>query len=97
MSTNLPYIKGTSEKLQYILKSHKIRSTFYMKVLCANFFVNKMMEQLQKINMVSETDCSNCEAVHFDKSKWSLKSGLDKQKRSVGNCDWENTENAKHC
>ena len=47
--------------------------------------------------MVSETDCSNCEAVHFDKSKWSLKSGLDKQKRSVGNCDWENTENAKHC
>ena len=30
--------------------------------------------------MVSETDCSNCEAVHFDKSKWSLKSGLDKQK-----------------
>ena len=47
--------------------------------------------------MVSETDCGNCEAVHFDKSKWSLKSGLDKQKRSVGNCDWENTENAKHC
>ena len=39
MSINLPYVDGTSEKLQRILRSHKIRSTFYTentlrKLLC---------------------------------------------------------------
>ena len=39
MSTNLPYVEGTSEKLRRILRSHKIRSTFYTentlpKLLC---------------------------------------------------------------
>ena len=29
MGINLAYIEGTSEKLQPILESHKIRSTFY--------------------------------------------------------------------
>ena len=29
MGINLGYIEGTSEKLQPILESHKIRSTFY--------------------------------------------------------------------
>ena len=29
MSISLPYVEGTSEKLQRILRSHKIRSTFY--------------------------------------------------------------------
>ena len=29
MSINVPYVEGTSEKLQRILRSHKIRSTFY--------------------------------------------------------------------
>ena len=31
MSVNLPFVKGTSEKLRGILRSHKIRSTFYTK------------------------------------------------------------------
>ena len=39
MSINLPYVEGTSEKLRCILRSHKIRSTFYSentlrKLLC---------------------------------------------------------------
>ena len=29
VSMNLPYIEGTSEKLQRIPRSHRIRSTFY--------------------------------------------------------------------
>ena len=29
MSVNLPYVEGTSEKLRCILRSRKIRSTFY--------------------------------------------------------------------
>ena len=39
MRINLPYVEGTSEKLQLIINSYKIRSTFYTestlpKVLC---------------------------------------------------------------
>ena len=39
ISINLPYVEGTSEKVRPILRSHKIRSTFYTemtlrKLLC---------------------------------------------------------------
>ena len=39
MRINLPYVEGTNKKLQRILKSHKIRPTFYSestlrKLLC---------------------------------------------------------------
>ena len=39
VSINLPYVEGTSEKLCCILRSHKIKSTFYTeralrKLLC---------------------------------------------------------------
>ena len=39
MSINFPYVEGTSEKLRRILRSHKVRSTFYTentlgKLLC---------------------------------------------------------------
>ena len=39
ISINLPYIEGTSENLRHIIRSHKIRSTFYTemtlpKLLC---------------------------------------------------------------
>ena len=39
ISINLPYVEGTSEKLRRILRSRKIRSTFYTemtlrKLLC---------------------------------------------------------------
>ena len=62
MSINLPYIEGTSEKLSRILKSHKIRPTFYTesilhKLLC------KLKDQVaseDKNNIVYEIDCSNC-------------------------------------
>ena len=36
-SINLLYIEGTIEKLQCILRFHKIRSTFYTKALYINF------------------------------------------------------------
>ena len=39
MSINLPFVEGTSEKLRRIVRSHKIKSTFYIektlhKLLC---------------------------------------------------------------
>ena len=75
MSINLPYVEGTIEKLEHILRSHKIRSTFYtentlLKLLC------KPKDQVateDKNNIVYEIDCSNCEAVYFGESKRSLK------------------------
>ena len=67
ISINLPYIEGTSEKLRRILRSHKIRSTFYTektlhKILC------KPKDQVateDKNNILYEIDSSNCEAVYF--------------------------------
>ena len=47
--------------------------------------------------MVHEIDCKNCKAVCFSQSERSLKLRSDRQKKSVRNCDCEETENAKHC
>ena len=74
MSINLPYVEGTSEKLQCILRSHKIRSTFYTentlrKLLCKS---KDQVATEDKNNIVYEIDCSNCEAVYFGESKRSL-------------------------
>ena len=74
ISINLPYVEGASEKLHGILRSHKIRSTFYIeytlrKLLC------KPKDQVateDKNNILYEIDCSNCEAVYFGESKRSL-------------------------
>ena len=99
MCINLPYVERTSEKLRRILRSHKIRSTFYTentfcKLLC------KPEDQVaaeDKGNIFHEIDCSNCEAVYFGESKRSLKSRSDERKRSVRNCDYDKNEFTKHC
>ena len=97
ISINLPYVEGTSEKLRRILRSRKIRSTFYTemtlhKLLC------KPKDQVatEDKNIVYEIDCSNCQAVYFGESKRSLKSRSDEHKRSVKNCDCDKNEIAKH-
>ena len=65
MSINLPYVEGTSEKLWCILRSHKIRSTFYTektlrKLLCQP---KDRVATEDKNKIVYEIDCSNCQAV----------------------------------
>ena len=99
MSMNLPYVEGTSEKLRRILRSHKIRSTFYTestlrKLLC------KAKDQLAteaNNKIVKVIHCSNCETVYFGESKRYLKPRSNKHKRSVKNCDCDKNEIAKHC
>ena len=45
MSINLPYVEGTSEKLRLILRSHRIRPTFYTEnTLRKLFYVNLKIE-----------------------------------------------------
>ena len=61
MSINLPNVGGTSEKLQRILRSHKIRPTFYTKntlhkLLCKP---KDRVATEDKNNIVYEIDCSN--------------------------------------
>ena len=99
MSINLPYVEGTSEKLQRILRSHKIRSTFYAentlrKLLCKP---KDRVATEDKNSVVYEIDCSNCETVYYGESKRSLKSRSNEQKRSARNCDCDKNEIAKHC
>ena len=79
MSRNLPYIKGTNEKLQCILRCHKVRSTFYTetalrKLLCK---LKDRVAAVDKNNIVYEIDCSKCKVAYFGESKRSLKSRLD--------------------
>ena len=93
------YVEDTSEKLWCILRSHKIRSTFYTentlhKLLCKP---KDRVATEDKNNIVYEIDCSNCEAVYFGESKRSLKSRSDERKRSARNCDCDKNEIAKHC
>ena len=94
MSIHLACVEGTSEKLQRILKSYKVRSTFYIesslrKLLC------KPKDQVAKEdedNIVYEIDCSNCEVFYFGESTRFLKSGSDEQNLSVRNCDCEKSK-----
>ena len=99
MSINLPYVEGTSEKLRRILRSHKIRSTFYTentlrKLLCKP---KDRVATEDKNNIVYQNDHSNCEAVYFGEPKRSLKSRSVEHKTSVRNCDCDKNEIAKHC
>ena len=99
MNLNLPYIRGTSEKLWRILRSHKIRSTCYTektlrKLLCKP---KDRVATEDKNNIVYEIDCSNCQAAYFGESKRSLKPRLDEHRRSVRNCGCDKNEIAKHC
>ena len=99
MSINVPYIKGSSEKLWCILRSHKIRSNFYTeKTLHKLLWKPKdWVATEDKNNIVYEIDCSNCQAVYFGESKRSLKSRSGEHKRSVRNCDCDKNDIAKHC
>ena len=70
-----------------------------LKWLCVNSFVNKKegVTTEHKNNIVYEINCSNCQAVYFGESKWSLKLRSDEHERSVRICDCDKNETAKHC
>ena len=45
-SINFPQVKGTSEKLRRIFKSHKIKSTFYTENTLRKLFINQKSDWL---------------------------------------------------
>ena len=60
MSINLLYVEGTNEKLQSMLRSHKIRSIFYTKTTLCKLLC-KPKDQVateDKNNTVYGIDCS---------------------------------------
>ena len=79
MSINLPYVEGTSKKLRHILRSHKIRLTLYKEIVLRKLFCKPKYRGAtkDKNNIDYEIDCSNCQAVYFGESKWSLKLRTD--------------------
>ena len=81
ISINLPYTEGTSEKLWRILRSHKIRSTFYTEMTLRKLLYKPKdrVATEDKNNIVYEIDCSYCQAVYFGESKRSLKSRSDEK------------------
>ena len=88
VSINLSYVEGANKNLRPILRSHKIRSTFYIESTLCKLLI-KLKDRVttkDKSNIVYEIYCSNCEAVYFAES---LTSPSDEQKRSVTNCDCE--------
>ena len=99
MSVDLPYVESTSGKLRRILRSHKIRSTFYTESTFCTLFckLKGRVATEDKNNVVHEIDCNNWEAVYFDESQRSLKLHLDEHKRSVRNGNCKKNEIAKHC
>ena len=97
MSINFSCIENVSEKLRRILRSHKIRSTFYSENTLYKLLGKSKDRVATEDNnkIVYEIDCSNCVAVYLGESKRSLKSH-SYNKRSVRNCDCEKNEPEKH-
>ena len=61
MSINLPYVEGTSEKIEHILRSQKIRPNFYTESTSRElaFKLKDPIPTKGKLNIVYETDCNN--------------------------------------
>ena len=51
-SINLPHVEGTSKKLRRVLRSHKIRSTFYTEITFEKLFGKPKDRVLQKIKTI---------------------------------------------
>ena len=51
-SINLPHVEGTSKKLRRVLRSNKIRSTFYTKITFKNLFGKPKDRVLQRIKTI---------------------------------------------
>ena len=99
ISINSLYFEGNSEKLRRILKPYKIRSTFYIESTLRRLLCTPKDQGAteDKSKIVYVIDCSNCEAVFFVESKWSLKPRSEEHKSSVMNWCCEKNETAKHC
>ena len=77
----------------------KLRSTLYAENTLSELLCEPKdgVATEYKNSIVFEIDCSNCKAVYFGESKWSLQSHSSEQIKYVKNCDCESNEIVKHC
>ena len=80
-----------------MLRSHKIRSTFYTEITLRKLLCKQKYRVAteDKNNIVYKIDYSKCQVVYFGESKRSLKLRSNEHKRSVRNCDCDKNEIAK--
>ena len=55
MTINFQSVEGNREKLRCILKSHKIRSTFYPESTLRKFLCNPVVRKIKKISFMELT------------------------------------------
>ena len=74
MSIYLPYVEGTSEKLRRILRSHKIRSTFYTENTLRNWDQKKVTERESRLipRKIKETIDFLKNLIHINKISYML-------------------------
>ena len=89
MSTNLPCVEGTSQKLRRILRSHKIRATFYTentlrKLLCKpkDRVVTENKRSVRNCDCDKNKITKHCwEAYH--NFSWNQKKVIDREGRLI--------------
>ena len=96
---NLPYVKGTSEKLKRIFNDHNIDCTFYTATtLCILLLhVKEPVPLEQRNNIVYKYDCKDCESVYFGESKRTIAERTKEHTRAVRAADTRRYETADHC
>ena len=74
MSIYLPYVEGTSEKLRRILRSHKIRSTFYTENTLRNWDQKKVTDRESRLipRKIKETIDFLKNLIHINKISYML-------------------------
>ena len=98
-SVNLPYIKGTSERLRRSLQKQNIRCTFYSQNTLKKTLSRPKdkIEALEKANVVYKIPCKDCTKSYIGQSKRETGTRLKEHRSNVINCRTEKSDLASHC
>ncbi len=83
----IPYIKGVSEKIKYILKNHGLNTVFKKgkSVLAVlSKWDNKNLIDLHHV--VYNVNCNECHSAYVGTTKRQLKNRISEHKRALNKC-----------
>ena len=98
-SMNLPYIRGTSEKIRRSLSKQNIRCTFYsLHTLKKSLSRPKdKVDDLEKSNVVYKIPCKDCPKSYIGQSKRETGTRLKEHKANVTHGRYDKSDLAHHC